>query len=104
VTKQIAVDAGVPITTQVRTLIHECVHALGIDYQRYPRDQAETIADSVTYIASASVGLAVDAQSVPYLASWGGQGTLIAVTKFAQTIDELARRIEDGLSTSWHAA
>ena len=31
--KRIAVDAGVPANAQLRTLIHECAHALGIDYR-----------------------------------------------------------------------
>lgn len=93
--RQIAVDGRAPANAQVRTLIHECVHALGIDYQRYPRDQAEVIADTVTYVVGAGVGLAVDAESVPYVASWGEDGALAAVTKFAQTIDKLALRIED---------
>jgi hypothetical protein len=71
---------------------------------RNPRNQAEVIADAVTFIASASVGLAIDAESVPYVASWGEQGVLAAVTKCVQTIDELARRIEDCLPTSRCAA
>jgi hypothetical protein len=94
--RQIAVDGRAPANTQVRTLIHECAHALGIDYQRYPRSQAEVIADTVTFLACASIGLAIDTESVPYVASWGKDGTLDAVTEFAQTIDKLARRIEDG--------
>jgi antirestriction protein ArdC len=94
--KQIVVDSRPPTNTQVRALIHECVHALGIDYQTYARDLAEVIAETVTFIVSASIGLTVDAQSVPYVASWGEQGALVAATRFAQTIDGLARQIEDG--------
>jgi antirestriction protein ArdC len=93
--RQMAVDVRAAANTQVRTLIHECVHALGIDYRRYPKTQAEVIADTVTYLACASVGLAIDTDSVPYVASWGKDGALEAVTDFAQTIDKLARRIED---------
>jgi antirestriction protein ArdC len=93
--QQIVVDARAPANTQVRTLIHECVHALGIDYRRYPRSQAEVIADTVTFLACASVGLTIDAHSIPYVASWGKEGALDAVTEFARTIDKLARRIED---------
>jgi N-terminal domain of anti-restriction factor ArdC len=90
-----AIDAGAPANAQVRALIHECVHALGIDYERYPRNRAEVIADTVTFLACSSAGLAVDAESVPYVASWGRDGALEAVGEFAQTIDGLARRIED---------
>lgn len=94
--RQIAVDDCAPANSQVRTLIHECVHALGVDCRSYPRHQAEVIADTVTFLACASVGLATDAESVPYVASWGKDGALEAVTACAQTIDKLARRIEDG--------
>jgi hypothetical protein len=94
--RRIAIDANAPANAQVRTLIHECVHALGIDYERYPRGRAEVIADTVTFVACSSVGLRVDTESIPYVASWGADGALAAVTDFAQTIDGLARRIEDG--------
>jgi hypothetical protein len=93
--RQIAVDDRTPANAQVRTLIHECVHALGVDYQSYPRDRAEVIADAVTFVASAGIGLAVDAESVSYVASWSKDGALVAVTECARTIDALARRIED---------
>ncbi|HEX5853691.1 MAG TPA: ArdC-like ssDNA-binding domain-containing protein [Solirubrobacteraceae bacterium] len=92
--RQIAIDDQVPANAQVRTLIHECVHALGVDYERYPRDRAEVIADTITFVVSASVGLAVDAESIPFVASWGKDGALAAVTECARTIDTIARRIE----------
>jgi hypothetical protein len=94
--RRIAIEAGAPGNAQVRAMVHECVHALGIDYERYPRDRAEVIADTVAFVACSSVGLALDTDSVPYVASWGADGALAAVTDFAQTIDGLARRIEDG--------
>jgi hypothetical protein len=93
--RQMTIDDRSPANAQVRTLIHECVHALGVDYRRYPKDCAEVIADTITFVASASVGLAVDGESVPYVASWGQDGALAAVTECARTIDALARRIED---------
>jgi hypothetical protein len=81
-------------------LIHECAHALGIDYQRYSRARAEVIVDTVTFVVSASVGLAVDGETIPYVAGWGEHGALEAVTEFAETIDKLARRIEGALTPS----
>lgn len=93
--RRITVDSRAPANAQVRALIHECVHALGIDYERYPRDSAEVIADTVAFVVCSSVGLVLDTDSVPYVASWGADGALAAVTDFAQTIDALARRIED---------
>jgi N-terminal domain of anti-restriction factor ArdC len=43
------VDAAVPANAQLRTLIHECAHALGIDYERYSRPQAEVIVDTAIF-------------------------------------------------------
>jgi hypothetical protein len=48
-------------------------------------------------VAASSVGLAVDGESIPYVAGWGEDGALEAVTEFADTIDKIARRIEDVL-------
>ncbi len=72
-------DADVPANAQLRTLIHECAHAPGIDYERYSRAQAEVIVDTVTYLAAASVGLAVDGETIPYVAGWGEDGALEGV-------------------------
>ena len=98
--KRIVVDANVPPNAQLRTLIHECAHALGIDYERYSRAQAEVIVDTVTLLAASSVGLQVDGETIPYIAGWGEDGALAAVTEFAETIDRIARRIEDVLVAS----
>jgi hypothetical protein len=95
--KRIVVDAGVPTNAQLRTLIHECAHALGIDYKQYSRAQAEVMVDTVTLVAASAVGLAVDGETVPYVSGWGEQGALEAVTEFAETIDKVARRIGDVL-------
>jgi hypothetical protein len=51
----------------------------------------------VTLIAASEVGLAVDGETVPYVSGWGERGALEAVTEFAETIDRVARRIEDVL-------
>ena len=98
--KRIVVDANTPPNGRVRTLVHECAHALGIDYERYSRAQAEVIVDTVTYLVAASVGLAVGGETIPYVAGWGEHGALEAVTEFAETIDKLARRIERALTPS----
>lgn len=95
---RIVVDAGVAANAQLRTLVHETAHALGVDYQEYSREQAEVLADTICFVACSSVGLAVDGESVAYVAGWGEDGALDAVTQFAATIDALARRIEDVLA------
>jgi N-terminal domain of anti-restriction factor ArdC len=102
--KRIAVDANVPANAQLRTLIHETAHALGVDYQRYSRAQAEVIVDTVTLLAASGVGLRVDGETIPYVAGWGETGALEAVTEFAETIDRIARQIEDVLDTAFQAA
>jgi hypothetical protein len=102
--RQIVVDAGAPVNGRVRTLIHECAHALGIDYERYSRAQAEVIVDTVTYVVCAGAGLAIDGESIPYVAGWGEEGALEAVTDFAETIDTLARKLEDALPIGDHLA
>ena len=53
--------------------------------------------DTVTLVAASAVGLAVDGETIPYVSGWGERGALEAVTEFAETIDKVARRIEDVL-------
>ncbi|MFN8215707.1 MAG: ArdC family protein [Solirubrobacterales bacterium] len=96
--RRIVVDAGQPANARLRILIHECAHALGIDYRSYSRAQAEVMVETATLLAASTVGLAVGGESVPYVAGWGEDGALEAVTEFAATIDGVARRIEDALS------
>ncbi len=43
--KRIVIDADAPANARLRTLIHECAHALGIDYEQYSRAQAEVRRD-----------------------------------------------------------
>ena len=95
--KRIVVDADAPANARLRTLIHECAHALGIDYRSYSRAQAEVMVETVTLLAASTVGLAVDGETIPYVSGWGEDGALEAVTEFAETIDKVARRIEDVL-------
>jgi len=97
--KRIVVDAGVAANAQLRTLVHETAHALGVNYRQYSREQSEVLADTICFVACSSVGLAVDGESIGYVAGWGEDGALEAVTEFAATIDALARRIEDALNT-----
>ena len=86
-----------PPNRQVRTLVHELAHALGVGYEQYGREQAEVLVDCVTYIVCSSVGLDVGGESIPYIAGWGEDGALDAIREYAQTIDTIARRIEDAL-------
>ncbi len=49
------------------------------------------------YVVCGSVGLDVGGESIPYVAGWGEDGALEAVTELAALIDSLARRIEECL-------
>jgi hypothetical protein len=52
----------------------------------------------VTYCVLGSVGLDVAGESIPYIAGWGEHGALDAIREYAQTIDTIARRIEEALA------
>jgi hypothetical protein len=94
--KQIVIAHG-PANRQVRTLVHELAHAHGLGYKQYGRDRAEVLVDCVTYCVLGSVGLDVGGESIPYIAGWGEDGAMDAIRDYAQTIDTIARRIEDAL-------
>jgi hypothetical protein len=96
--KRIAVDASQPVNAQVRILVHELAHALGVGYREYGRHQAEVIVDTVTFIVCAGTGLDVGGESIPYVAGWGENGALDAVTKFAGVIDTIARQLENAIT------
>jgi hypothetical protein len=44
------------------------------------------------------LGLDISGETVPYVAGWGENGALDAVTQFDALIDSLARRVEVALS------
>ena len=62
--------------------------------------EAEVLVDCVTYIVCSSVGLDVGGESIPYIAGWGEDGALDAIREYAETIDTIARRIEDALDAA----
>lgn len=94
---EIVVNDHLPANGQVRVLVHEIAHALGIGYAELGRARAEVMVDCVTYIVCGQVGLDVGGESIPYVAGWGEDGALDAIAQDAQTIDEVARRIESVL-------
>ena len=55
------------------------------------------LVDCVTYVVCASVGLDVGGESIPCIAGWGEDGALDAIREYVQTIDAIARRIEDAV-------
>ena len=56
------------------------------------------LVDRVTYVVCSSTGLDVSGESIPYIAGWSEDGALEAIRECAETIDAIARRIEDGES------
>jgi len=97
--RQIVIDTGQAVNGQVRTLVHELVHALGVTYKNHSRSEAEVIVDVTTMVILAGVHLDVSGETIPYIAGWGETGALEAVTEHATLIDTLARRLENVLHT-----
>jgi hypothetical protein len=58
------------------------------------------LVDCVTYVVCSSAGLDVGDESIPYIAGWGEDGAIDAIHEYAETIDAIARRIEDALGDS----
>jgi hypothetical protein len=56
--------------------------------------------DTITSIVCSGLGLAIDGQTIPYVAGGGEDGALDAVNEFAGTIDRLALRLEDAINRS----
>jgi hypothetical protein len=94
--KQIVVATG-PANRQVRSLTHEIAHGHGLGYAELGRERCEVLVDCVTCCVLGAVGLDVGGESIAYVAGWGEDGALDAIRQYAQTIDTIARRIEDAL-------
>jgi antirestriction protein ArdC len=113
--KRIVIEQRQAPNAKVRVAVHELAHAMGVSSQRFGREQAEVIAECAAIVCCSGLGLATDEASIPYLAGWGEDGALEAVTHAAELIDEIAGRIEravgldrniddDGEATSAQAA
>src|SRR5438128_2001817 len=102
--KEIVINGELPGNAQVRVLVHELAHALGIGYREHGRRRAEVIVDTVTYIVCGSLGLDTSASTVPYVAGWGEDGNLDAIRGCAEAVDRIARRIEDSLRSHSQAS
>jgi len=96
----IVVNSVLAPNAQVRVLVHEIAHALGVGYRDYGRKRAEVLVDTATYIVCGSVGLDTSASTIPYIAGWGETGELDSIRDYAETIDTIARRIEDALRSA----
>ena len=62
-----------------------------------PREPQQHQQKTVAWCCCQTVGLASDANSIPYLAGWAQNASLDVLQRAAQLCDRLARRIEDTL-------
>ncbi len=51
-----------------------------------------------------AVGLDTSGETIPYVAGWGEDGALEAVTEFAALIDSLARKVENAITSTIETA
>jgi DNA primase len=67
-----------------KTLIHECAHMILHDHEEFDyaahRGIAEVEAESVAFIVGNVHGLVTDAYSMPYVAGWGKDASVVAAT------------------------
>jgi hypothetical protein len=95
--KRIVIGLDHTPNARVRVLVHELAHAQGVSYKDYGREAAETIVEAATFIVLAGQGFDVTTASVPYVAGWSGQDGIEKLQRFAEVIDEVARKIEQAL-------
>jgi len=97
--KRIVIDDRHAPNAKVRVAIHELAHALGVSSERFGRDRAEVIVECAAFVVTAGLRLATDGESIAYVAGWGEDGALEAVSEAAELIDAIARRIENAIAT-----
>jgi antirestriction protein ArdC len=97
--RTIRVRTAMAANRTVAVLIHELAHALVAEAleRGLPYALEEVVAESVAYVASATAGLDVGCEAVPYVAGYGGDDALGVLERSAGIIDSVARRIEQAL-------
>ncbi|WP_324908410.1 ArdC-like ssDNA-binding domain-containing protein [Baekduia sp.] len=101
--RRICLNANNSVNQRVKTLVHELSHMLMQEIReqedRPPVTYAEEelIVEAVAFTVTASLGLDTSSYSIPYLASWSERAPLETIEQAAETIDCLARRIEDAV-------
>jgi antirestriction protein ArdC len=101
--RRISINGRNPMNQRVKTLVHELSHMLMQEIReqedRPPVKYAEEelIVEAVAFTVTASLGLDSSGFSIPYLASWSERAPLETIEQAAETIDRLARRIEDAV-------
>jgi hypothetical protein len=100
--RRIALNRERSTNHQVRTLVHELAHALlrwdlELTDLTLTYSEEELVAESIAFTVCGSLGFDVAGYSIPYLASWAERADLETIRRAAGTIDQIAKRIEDGL-------
>jgi N-terminal domain of anti-restriction factor ArdC/IrrE N-terminal-like domain len=97
--RQIVVEVANAPAQRVKTLLHEVAHAI-LHEAEENRPRAELEAESVAFIVGRGIGLATDAYSFGYVATWAGGGpqAIEEITRCGHRIARAARVIEAGLS------
>lgn len=91
------------INQRAKTLVHKLSHMLihGDDTdesgESFSYAEEELTVEAVAFTVTASLGLDTSSFSIPYLASWSDSAPLETIERAAETIDRLARRIEDAV-------
>lgn len=103
-TRSISVNEANTVNHQVKTLVHELGHALlraevDVDDSPFSYSEEELVVESVAFTVCGSIGLDTSGYSIPYLASWSQTTSLDTIEQAARTIDRLAKRIEDAVTT-----
>ena len=101
--KRIVIRTGLSGAQAVKTVIHECAHALLHDPDKKlptansTRNDKEVQAESVAYIVASKYGLDTSEYSFPYIASWSQGKQLEQLNRFLNEIQETARIICDAV-------
>jgi antirestriction protein ArdC len=92
--RRIRIEAANDGAQQLKTLAHELAHAM-LHERAVDRALAELEAESVAYVVCHAIGVATDAYSFGYVASWAGGGdhAVAAIRASAQRIQQTANRI-----------
>lgn len=96
--RRISVAVRLAPNGRVAVLVHELAHALVGREAGLPKQLEELVVEAVAFVVCAGAGLDIGADSVPYIAGWGGDDALEQLQKAAGLIDELARRIEQTIA------
>jgi hypothetical protein len=100
-TKQISINRANAVNHQVKTLIHELVHALihltAPDGPELSYAEEEIVVESIAFSVVGGLGIDTSGYSIPYLTSWSQEDAdadIEIVEACAELIDHHAKRIE----------